>query len=97
VLPSHLDEYQVLVWVQQTQFQLSSKENPSKLSFRDPNESKTAFISNTYNMSNNTHIPDICRMVHQFTELFRSKVDHSCQKSLSLDVSKFFLKEKVQT
>lgn len=50
----------------------------------------------TYNMSDDTHIPDICRMVHQFTELFRSKVDHRCQKMLSLDVSKLFLNEKAQ-
>ena len=46
-------------------------------------------------MSNNAHIPDICWMVHQFTELFGCKVDHVVE-NLSLDVSKSFSYAKVQ-
>jgi hypothetical protein len=27
-------------------------------------------------MGDDTHVPDVCRMVHQFAELFCGKVDH---------------------
>jgi hypothetical protein len=81
---------QALAWVRLNQCQPVSRASLSTWSFRDPRlQSARCCGEGTYDVSDDTHVTDVCGVVHQLPELLCREVDHGCKMETEKALGRF--------